>query len=221
MCELDYTPLYAGGQLPAMSLTYPGDWETVVPTGPVLKAHMKALRKRYLRAWGGDWACVWKLEFQRRGAPHVHVAARHTARRVNPTGSGSTSGCPGVGGGRLTGPGSNAVATSWPGPRWKLPGGLRATDTAGSRPALLQAWDAPQRRIVPAPDPRAGGYQPRSSRFCGASGALTAPHPHARRYAGRRPSRPAGSPASLGTCTGPSAADVEDARRTGHQPRIV
>ena len=74
LCELDYTPLCAAGRLPAMvTLTYPGDWETVVPTGPVLKAHMKALRKRYLRTWGEDWACVWKLEFQRRGAPHVHM----------------------------------------------------------------------------------------------------------------------------------------------------
>ncbi len=74
LCELDYTPLYAAGRLPAMvTLTYPGEWETVVPTGPVLKTHMKALRKRYQRAWGEDWACVWKLEFQRRGAPHVHL----------------------------------------------------------------------------------------------------------------------------------------------------
>ena len=74
LCELDYTPLYRGGRLPAMvTLTYPGDWLTVVPTGDVLKRHMKALRKRYLRAWGEDWACVWKLEFQRRGAPHVHM----------------------------------------------------------------------------------------------------------------------------------------------------
>ena len=74
LCELDYTPLYRDGRLPAMvTLTYPGDWLTVVPTGQVLKRHMKALRKRYLRAWGEDWACVWKLEFQRRGAPHVHM----------------------------------------------------------------------------------------------------------------------------------------------------
>ena len=85
LCELDYTPLYAAGRLPAMvTLTYPGDWETVVPTGPVLKAHMKALRKRYLRAWGEDWACVWKLEFQRRGAPHVHMLC------TPPHGKGST-----------------------------------------------------------------------------------------------------------------------------------
>ena len=74
LCELDYTPLYASGRLPAMvTLTYPGDWLTVVPTGGDLKRHMKALRKRFVRAWGEEWACVWKLEFQRRGAPHVHM----------------------------------------------------------------------------------------------------------------------------------------------------
>lgn len=73
-CELGYTPLYASGRLPAVvTLTYPGDWQTVVPTGGELKRHMKALRKRFARAWGEEWACVWKLEFQRRGAPHVHM----------------------------------------------------------------------------------------------------------------------------------------------------
>ncbi|MFC5064939.1 rolling circle replication-associated protein [Actinomycetospora atypica] len=74
LCELDYIPLYASGRLPAMvTLTYPGDWLTVVPMGAGLKRRMKALRKRYARTWGEDWACVWKLEFQRRGAPHVHM----------------------------------------------------------------------------------------------------------------------------------------------------
>ena len=39
LCELDYLPLYASGRLPAMvTLTYPGDWQTVVPTGAVSKA---------------------------------------------------------------------------------------------------------------------------------------------------------------------------------------
>ena len=56
-----------------VTLTYPGDWLTVAPTGQWVKRHMKALRKRYQRAWGEDWSCVWKLEFQRRGAPHVHM----------------------------------------------------------------------------------------------------------------------------------------------------
>ncbi|GAA4940103.1 hypothetical protein EV188_106233 [Actinomycetospora succinea] len=87
LCELDYTPLFAAGRLPAMvTLTYPGDWLTVVPTGDVLKRHMKALRKRYARAWGEDWAAVWKLEFQRRGAPHVHMLCTPPHGRAKTTG---------------------------------------------------------------------------------------------------------------------------------------
>ncbi|WP_328304795.1 hypothetical protein [Actinomycetospora sp. NBC_00405] len=36
--ELDYTALYASGRLPTMvTLTYPSDWLTVVPTGSMLK----------------------------------------------------------------------------------------------------------------------------------------------------------------------------------------
>ena len=87
LCELDYTPLYASGRLPAMvTLTYPGDWLTVVPTGADLKRHLKALRKRYARAWGEEWACVWKLEFQRRGAPHVHMLCTPPHGRARTTG---------------------------------------------------------------------------------------------------------------------------------------
>lgn len=75
--ELDYAPLFADPtRLPAMiTLTYPGDWLTVAASGKVVKAHLKALRKRYVRAWGEDLACIWKLEFQRRGAPHIHMLA--------------------------------------------------------------------------------------------------------------------------------------------------
>lgn len=74
LCELDYTPLLGQGRLPAMvTLTYPGDWLTVAPDGQAVKRHMKALRKRYQRAWGEDWSAVWKLEFQHRGAPHIHM----------------------------------------------------------------------------------------------------------------------------------------------------
>jgi hypothetical protein len=72
---LDFTPMFHDlTRLPAMlTLTYPGDWLTVVPTGRAMKKHMKALRKRFERAWGETLRCVWKLEFQRRGAPHVHM----------------------------------------------------------------------------------------------------------------------------------------------------
>jgi hypothetical protein len=91
LCQLDYTPLFADPtRLPAMlTLTYPGDWVTVAPHGKAVKSHLKILRKRYRRAWGQDLACVWKLEFQRRGAPHIHllmvppdgVAERHSFRQ--------------------------------------------------------------------------------------------------------------------------------------------
>lgn len=72
---LDFTPMYADlTRLPAMvTLTYPGDWLTVAPTGKAVKAHLKAFRKRFERAWNEPLRCVWKLEFQHRGAPHIHM----------------------------------------------------------------------------------------------------------------------------------------------------
>lgn len=74
LCTLDYGPLFPQGRLPGMvTLTYPGEWESVAPNGKAVKKHLKALRKRWSRAWGEDLVCVWKLEFQRRGAPHFHL----------------------------------------------------------------------------------------------------------------------------------------------------
>jgi hypothetical protein len=72
---LDFGPMYAARtRLPAMiTLTYPGDWLVVAPTGRAVKRHLKTFRKRYERAWGEKLYAVWKLEFQRRGAPHVHM----------------------------------------------------------------------------------------------------------------------------------------------------
>jgi hypothetical protein len=72
---LDFTPMYADRtRMPAMvTLTYPGDWVTVAPTGKDAKRHLKAFRKRYERAWNEVLRCVWKLEFQGRGAPHFHL----------------------------------------------------------------------------------------------------------------------------------------------------
>lgn len=72
--ELDYTPLTDSGRAPAMvTLTYPGDWEIVAPDGASLKRHMTLWRKRFQREWGEPARYIWKLEFQRRGAPHVHL----------------------------------------------------------------------------------------------------------------------------------------------------
>jgi hypothetical protein len=75
LAELDWSPFTLSGVVPVfVTLTYPGDWLTVAPEGSVVKAHLHALVKR----WEGSWpGCqfVWKLEFQRRGAPHLHLFA--------------------------------------------------------------------------------------------------------------------------------------------------
>jgi hypothetical protein len=72
--ELDYTPLVESGRVPAMvTLTYPGDWESVAPDGASVKRHMVLWRKRFHREWGEPARYIWKLEFQRRGAPHIHL----------------------------------------------------------------------------------------------------------------------------------------------------
>ncbi|MCV7377659.1 hypothetical protein BST11_03285 [Mycobacterium alsense] len=72
--ELDYSPLVESGRVPAMvTLTYPGDWEAVAPDGASVKRHMVLWRKRFQREYGEPARYIWKLEFQRRGAPHIHV----------------------------------------------------------------------------------------------------------------------------------------------------
>ncbi len=72
--ELDYTPLVDCGRVPAMvTLTYPGDWESIAPDGASVKRHMMLWRKRFHREYGEPARYIWKLEFQRRGAPHIHL----------------------------------------------------------------------------------------------------------------------------------------------------
>ncbi|WP_373235081.1 rolling circle replication-associated protein [Mycobacterium marinum] len=72
--ELDYSPLVESGRVPAMvTLTYPGDWEAVAPDGASVKRHMMLWRKRFQREYGEPARYIWKLEFQRRGAPHIHL----------------------------------------------------------------------------------------------------------------------------------------------------
>lgn len=51
-----------------ITLTYPE-----YPTdGRVFKAHLKAFREVWTRAYGRS-RVIWKLEFQKRGAPHYHL----------------------------------------------------------------------------------------------------------------------------------------------------
>jgi hypothetical protein len=80
--ELDYTPLVDDGRVPAMiTLTYPGDWESVAPDGASVKRHMVLWRKRFHREYGEPARYIWKLEFQLRGAPHVHLWMAPPTRR--------------------------------------------------------------------------------------------------------------------------------------------
>lgn len=51
------------------TLTYPGEW----PRDPrVWKKHLRAFRGRMERKYG-KFPAIWRLEFQRRGAPHFHL----------------------------------------------------------------------------------------------------------------------------------------------------
>lgn len=73
LAEIDYAPVLSASGVPAMvTLTYPGDWEAVAPTGRAVKAHVDAFRHRFSRRYG-TLNALWKLEFQARGAPHVHL----------------------------------------------------------------------------------------------------------------------------------------------------
>lgn len=74
---VDYSKLFDQGSIPALvTLTYPGEWQRLVPTPAAFKEHVNALRKRYYSTWGrahDQWAGIWKMEFQGRGAPHLHI----------------------------------------------------------------------------------------------------------------------------------------------------
>lgn len=51
------------------TLTYPKEFPT---DAKVYKAHLKEYRRRF-EIWFGKVPAVWRLEFQRRGAPHFHI----------------------------------------------------------------------------------------------------------------------------------------------------
>lgn len=76
LATLDYSPFDIPKCLLAfITLTYPSDWLVVVPTAASAKKHLHALRKRFEREFGRPFFAVWKMEFQRRGAPHFHLLA--------------------------------------------------------------------------------------------------------------------------------------------------
>ena len=60
------------GNLAMLTATLPGLWAHLTPTGRDFKKMMERLRRRWLHA-GMIWRGLWKLEFQGRGAPHLHA----------------------------------------------------------------------------------------------------------------------------------------------------
>lgn len=61
------------GARPAMiTLTYPGEWELWVPDSRTLARHREAFKERWRRKYGNPIG-VWVVEFQKRGAPHLHI----------------------------------------------------------------------------------------------------------------------------------------------------
>lgn len=76
--SLDYSPLYADAKRkPLMlTLTLPRDWESLVPTPADFQKMVLSFRQRLGYALDGGRVGppgLWKIEFQRRGAPHLHL----------------------------------------------------------------------------------------------------------------------------------------------------
>jgi len=73
MAAADWGPVF-GSSVPVMvTLTYPGEWESVAPDGETVKRHLDNFRRAWFHRWGSPLVGAWKLEFQRRGAPHFHL----------------------------------------------------------------------------------------------------------------------------------------------------
>lgn len=64
-----------GGDLAMVTLTLPAWWELIAPDGKTFKKLIRTLFKRWARVIGPVRG-LWKLEFHRRGAPHLHALMR-------------------------------------------------------------------------------------------------------------------------------------------------
>lgn len=85
MTSLDWSPVVDAGDgwRPAMvTLTLPGEWESLAPDAATFWRYVEALKMRWRRRWGRPIAGVWKKEYQRRGAPHLHVYCAVPASRT-------------------------------------------------------------------------------------------------------------------------------------------
>lgn len=78
LAEIDFDG-WRGGPFAMVTLTLPGEWRSVAPTGRAFKDALRRFQKRYVRATGLLWQVAWKMEFQRRGAPHFHLLMKPPA----------------------------------------------------------------------------------------------------------------------------------------------
>lgn len=76
LASLDYSTWdRADGSLAMVTLTLPGNWKPLAPDGRAFKKLIRKFEHRFRRNVG-PWRLLWKLEFQRRGAPHWHALMR-------------------------------------------------------------------------------------------------------------------------------------------------
>jgi hypothetical protein len=77
IASLDMTALMArrewGWRICMLTLTFPGDWEGLVPGASYAHRDLKNFLRRLARATGVPVLGFAKKEFQRRGAPHFHL----------------------------------------------------------------------------------------------------------------------------------------------------
>lgn len=75
LATLDYSPLLTVFNKPPLmiTLTYPKNWEALVPTSGAAKQHLQNFKKRYERKFKVPLYGLWKMEFQRRKAVHFHI----------------------------------------------------------------------------------------------------------------------------------------------------
>lgn len=74
--SLDYSEWsQEDGALAMVTLTLPDRWQELAPDGKTFKKLLRRFELRWRRNIG-DWRLLWKLEFQRRGAPHWHALMR-------------------------------------------------------------------------------------------------------------------------------------------------
>lgn len=70
---LDLQPMLERGTPAMVTLTLPGDWYAVAPDAASAQRAFDNFSRAYRDKWGQSLQCIWKREFQRRGAPHWHL----------------------------------------------------------------------------------------------------------------------------------------------------